>query len=210
MKRPLGAVHLIADLDALDAMPRPLDRIRALLDAGLPSLQVRAPGRPAGERARRAEEIAALARAAGAAFVVNADVDLARTLHADGVHVPASGPPPIQVRARLPEGCAVGTSCHGAHELPRAHGCDWIFLSPVFPTPSKPGTAGLGIERLAKLVAASDRACYALGGVDASRASACFDAGVAGVAAIRGLLDPDGEELIRVALERVAHGPRPT
>lgn len=205
---PLGPVHLIADLDVLDAMPNALDRIRALLDAGLTSLQVRGRGRTDLELAARAREIATVAREAGAVLIVNGDVDLAIALDADGVHVPAFGPDAATVRARLAADRFVGTSCHDERELARAQSCDWIFVSPVFATPSKPGVAALGVEGLAKLAAASSVACYALGGVDASRADACFEAGAAGVAAIRGLLRPGGESLIRVGRDRAARADR--
>jgi thiamine-phosphate diphosphorylase len=198
---PLGAIHFVADLDALDASPSGLKRVRALLAAGLPSLQVRAPDRPPAERLRRGRLLARLARRAGAILVVNGDVDVAIALAADGLHLPARGPRTADVRSRLPRGMLLGRSCHDADELRAAEGCDWVIVSPVFATPSKPAAAPLGEAGLARLVAASPAPVYALGGVGAHGARACFRAGAAGVAAIRALLAPGGEELVRLARE---------
>jgi thiamine-phosphate diphosphorylase len=202
--RPLGAVHLIADLDVLDELLQPLERIRQLLEAGLPSLQFRAPGRPFEERLRRAREIAQVARHARAGFVVNGDVELALALGADGVHVPARAADPAAIRALLPAGSTVGASCHDAAEMARARGCDWAFVSPIFASRSKPGTPPLGADGFTKLAAGSGAACYALGGITSERVVACFDAGAAGVAGIRGLLGQNGEAMIRAAIRAAA------
>jgi thiamine-phosphate pyrophosphorylase len=61
----------------------------------------------------------------------------------------------------------VGRSCHNADEVARAaaEGCDYITLSPVFATASKPGYGpALGVDGLARL-AATAPPVYALGGI---------------------------------------------
>lgn len=194
---PLGRVHLVADLDCLDSLPDALERIRALLAAGLDSLQLRAPGRAPEEVLVTGRALRAAARASGAFFAVNGDPGLALALEADGLHLPARAEAPRDVRAHLPPGMAVGASAHDRAELERAAGADWVLVSPVFPTRSKPGAAPLGTAGLSRLAAASEAPVHALGGIEPDRATACLEAGAAGVAAIRGLLEGDGAELIR-------------
>jgi thiamine-phosphate pyrophosphorylase len=78
----------------------------------------------------------------------------------------------------------VGRSCHSAAELRRAaeEGCDWVFLSPVFPTPSKPGYGpALGLDGLAALVPGAPPV-LALGGVRPADVAGCLAAGAHGVA----------------------------
>lgn len=207
IERPLGAVHLVADVDAWDSWPESGERLEGLLAAGLPSVQFRAPTLTHRERLRRASDLLVRVRGAGALFVINGDVEAALALDADGVHLPAHGPTPAEVRRRLPKEMMLGASCHDATELERARGCDWVLLSPVFPTQSKSGRPSLGVHRLGELVATAPAPVYALGGVDVDNAAQCFDRGVAGVAAIRVLLGPRGEELVRFARER-AEAPR--
>ena len=67
-----------------------------------------------------------------------------------GVHLPSGGSPEV-ARARLP-GALIGASAHSAEEaaaLLRA-GADYVTVSPVFVTASKPGYGpALGLDGLA-------------------------------------------------------------
>jgi thiamine monophosphate synthase len=78
----------------------------------------------------------------------------------------------------------VGRSCHDAAELGRVSTEDYAFVSPVFPTPSKPGYGpALTPAGLAELVRRSPVPVVALGGVQTPEdAAACVAAGAAGVA----------------------------
>jgi len=171
--------------------------VRAMLAAGLPSLQLRGAAPASAEDVAVGRMLRRASREAGASFVVNRDVRLAVELDADGVHLKADGPSPRDVRVRLPPGLAVGASCHDEAELARADGADWIFLGPVFPTASKPGGAALGLERLAALCAAAPAPVYAVGGVTAERLADCLAAGAVGVAAIRACWDDATHALVR-------------
>ena len=94
------------------------------------------------------------------------------------VHLAAAEPFPD------PRQPLVGRSCHSAAELARARteGCDWAFLSPVFPTASKPGYGpSLGVDGFAALRPLGPPA-YALGGVSPDDVPALLAAGAAGVA----------------------------
>jgi thiamine monophosphate synthase len=78
----------------------------------------------------------------------------------------------------------VGRSCHDASEVSRAvaEGCDYVFVSPVYPTASKPGYGpALGPSGLAALVRPG-LPTYALGGVTPDKVAECLAAGAYGVA----------------------------
>jgi thiamine-phosphate pyrophosphorylase len=88
----------------------------------------------------------------------------------------------------------IGRSCHGAGEIARLSDEDYVTLSPVFETATKPGygpalTPG-GAARLAPPVP-----WLALGGIDsAARARECAAAGAAGVAVLGAVMraaDPE-------------------
>lgn len=83
------------------------------------------------------------------------------------------------------EDLVVGRSGHGRAELARLTTEDYLTVSPVFPSASKPGYGpALGPARLAELVRlAGGRPVLALGGVETpDRVAACLAAGAAGVA----------------------------
>jgi thiamine-phosphate pyrophosphorylase len=123
---------------------------------------------PAAEReALRAELEAIVGEAGGRVTVAGVD------------HLASAEPFPT---ARPP---LVGRSCHSPVELERATAerCDYAFLSPVFETSSKPGYGpAIGLPRLAEWCAAVPIPVYALGGIDATTAPPCREAGAAGVA----------------------------
>jgi len=89
----------------------------------------------------------------------------------------------------------LGRSCHDAAELAHAtgEGCDYVTLSPVFPSPSKPGYGpALGPDRFGALCARAGLPVYALGGITtAAQAAACRAAGAHGVAVMGAVMRAD-------------------
>ncbi len=87
-----------------------------------------------------------------------------------------------------PRPALVGRSCHDADEVRAAghEGCDYVTVSPVFTTASKPGygpALGLaGLAALAAIAAAVELPVYALGGVHPPDVVDCLAAGACGVA----------------------------
>lgn len=75
------------------------------------------------------------------------------------------------------------------------NGVDYVFVSPVFPTTSKPGYGpALDVAGLEAICAASQVPVYALGGITPANARACLAAGAAGVAvmgAVMAATDPE-------------------
>src|SRR3984893_5556069 len=119
----------------------------------------------------------------GAVVTAHEDIEAVAAVGADGVHLPSGGSP-VAARARLP-GALIGASAHSADEaaaLLRA-GADYVTLSPVFITASKPGYGpALGLDGLAYIVDQAPGPVVALGGISAENAALCLDAGARGIA----------------------------
>jgi thiamine monophosphate synthase len=114
-------------------------------------------------------------------------------LGGDAVHLAEADPLPLDDVA------LVGRSCHGE---PRLSIEDYVTLSPIHPTASKPGYGPpLGAPGAARLAGAVP--WLALGGIDApGRAAECRAAGARGIAVLGAVMrSPDPE---RVARELVA------
>ncbi|MEZ4624000.1 MAG: thiamine phosphate synthase [Thermomicrobiales bacterium] len=68
-----------------------------------------------------------------------------------------------------------------------ASSCDFVVAGHVYATPSHPGEAGRGVAWLTEIVAESPVPVIAIGGIDATNAASCIQAGASGVAVIRAL-----------------------
>jgi thiamine-phosphate diphosphorylase len=126
-----------------------------------------------------------------ALLFVNGDLEAARTLRADGVHLPERGPSVAEVRALLGEHVLVSTAVHdltGALAAERA-GADLLVLGTAFETISKPGITPLGPEGVREVCAAVQVPVIAIGGITAANAGDVMRAGAAGVAVIGAIMD---------------------
>ncbi|MBX7265221.1 thiamine phosphate synthase [Micromonospora sp. Llam7] len=96
------------------------------------------------------------------------------------IHLSAAGPYPP------PAADLVGRSCHDEAELHRLSSEDYVTLSPVFPTRTKPGHGPpLLPEGLAGLIRRSPVPALALGGIETpAQVRACIQAGATGVAVL--------------------------
>ena len=138
---------------------------------------------PPDERRALLGALVTLGRRFGAVVTAHEDIQAVAAVGADGVHLPSGGSP-AGARARLP-GALIGASAHSADEaaaLLRA-GADYVTASPVFVTASKPGYGpALGLDGLARIVAAARGPGVALGGITPENAAACLAAGARGIA----------------------------
>src|SRR5271156_2748272 len=202
-----------AELEAA-RVARLLERIRCAIDAGVDWIQIR-------EKDLGAAQLAELARGAMAArgagrrsrVIVNDRLDVAVAARAGGVHLGRESLPVREVAAwRAKERIArpelaeflIGTSCHSLEDARAAAtaGADYLIFGPVFETPSKiKFGAPLGIDRLREVCTAIRIPVLAIGGIDLANAGKCFEAGAAGIAAIRLFQDAKSAEELRARIE---------
>ncbi|HEY8721432.1 thiamine phosphate synthase [Pengzhenrongella sp.] len=158
--------------------------LREAIAAGARAVVLRERDLPNAERARLAEQVQAMLAPVGGVLLLASAAPLATAPFA-GLHLRATDPAPAARPGLL------GRSTHSLDELLRAadEGCDYVTLSPVAPTRSKPGYGpALGVAGFGDLLAAARHArsvppaVFALGGVDEHNAGSFLDAGADGVA----------------------------
>jgi thiamine-phosphate pyrophosphorylase len=135
-------------------------------------------------RCELARDVVAIGRAFGATITVHGDVDAAKVAGARGVHV-ASASLVREARRALGDRALVGVSAHSRTDIMAAAavGADYVTLSPVFVSQSKPGYGPpLGLERFQEMISGCRIPVLALGGITAARAASCMAAGAAGIA----------------------------
>ena len=163
---------------------------------------------PAAERRALLAELVALGRRYGATVTAHDDLDAVVATGADGVHLPGGGDPKA-ARARLPRGL-IGVSAHSPPEAATLieAGADYVTISPIFLTDSKPGYGpALGLDGLAAAVATLKGPVVALAGINPGNARSCIDAGAAGVAVMGEIMRAtDPEATVRALVRALSAG----
>ncbi len=189
-----------------------VETVAAAVAAGVDWVQVREKDLDGAALLALTQSLSDAARAACDAvrILVNRRVDVALAAGADGVHLGFDAVPPEVARRLLGGSALIGVATHAPGELgPEACATlSYAQLAPVFPPLSKPGERpALGLAALSQ-AARTGPPLLAQGGIDASNASACVEAGAAGVAvtgAILGAADPGAAAAaLRRALDEAA------
>jgi len=187
---------------------RPLEEVaKAVFAGGCRWFSLREKDLPPGERRALLCELVALGRRFGALVTAHEDIEAVAVTGADGVHLPSGGSP-AAARARLP-GALIGASAHSADEaaaLLRA-GADYVTVSPVFVTASKPGYGpALGLDALARIVARAPGPIMALGGITPENAALCLSSGACGIAVMGEVMRAADPQATVASILRVMSG----
>jgi thiamine-phosphate pyrophosphorylase len=181
VKLPVPPLLVISD--RLQAR-RPLVEVaEAAFRGGCRWFSLREKDLPAAERRALLAELVALGRRYGATIIAHEDIDAVKATGAAGVHLPVGGDP-AAARRHLPRGL-IGVSSHSAAEAVAQlqTGADYVTLSPIFLTDSKPGYGpALGLDVLAAAAAIAPGPIVALGGIGPDNAAQCLAAGAHSVA----------------------------
>jgi len=133
-----------------------------------------------------AREIAALCKKMGVPFVVNDNVEIARRMGADGVHVGQSDMEAGDVRALLGPNAILGVSAQTVEQaiLAEQRGADYLGVGAVFPTGSKDDAVEVSNETLREICQAVSIPVIAIGGISSDNVSQLSGSGICGVAVI--------------------------
>ena len=168
----------------LHALVADEETARRAAAGGATVIQLRLKGAPT-------EEIVALGLALGdldLELVVNDDIDAALSLGC-GVHL---GQGDGGIERAHEAGIMLGISATKRREAAVAElsGATYIGAGPIWETPSKPDAASpIGLDGLRDICLSVSIPVVAIGGIDASNAAACIQAGAAGVAVIRAVAE---------------------
>ncbi len=153
MKRMQQATRLYGILDtgyvAAENMSRVAD---ALLAGGVGVLQLRAKGMTAEQVLalieRHLPDLGTKCKEYGVPFIINDFSEVALAVSADGVHIGQGDGTLAGVRAVVGDEMIVGRSTHSVEQAQDAlaEGFDYIGYGPLFPTPTKQGRPGIGLE----------------------------------------------------------------
>ncbi len=198
-KRPVSGLYAVTPDDAeitsgaglQDLIARTADVLRG----GARVLQYRSKSSDARRRLHMAESLAALCLRHGTLFLVNDDVELARSCGAHGVHLGRDDRSLAAARDRLGPDAVIGASCYD--ELERGTealraGADYLAFGSMFQSRVKPRAVRAPLDLLAAARERFGLPVVAIGGINLDNAAQVVRAGADAVAVVSAVYDaPD-------------------
>ena len=209
MKRKLPA-----GIYALTSEPHSLGRTNLkvaeeILKAGVKILQYREKNKKQGEMFLECQALRKMTREAGAIFIVNDHIEIAKAVGADGVHIGQDDLPVQTVRQLLGPDMIIGVSTHSPEQAQAAvqDGADYIGVGPVFATQTKTDVcAPVGLDYLRYVVNHLEIPFVAIGGIKEHNLAEVVSEGAKTVALVTEIVgSPDISGKIAVLQEIMAN-----
>ena len=192
--------HLYAILDlGYVSEEKAVSTTNALLAGGADLLQFRAKGHDLATIRRVAESLIPLCRKAGVPFILNDHPALAAEIGADGVHIGQDDGSFTEAQSYFQSATPnprskilIGRSTHSLDQARAAlaEGFDYIGFGPLFPTPTKVGRPGIGLDDIVAMEndVGSRIPAFCIGGIKRSNLTVVLAAGARRVVIVSDLL----------------------
>jgi thiamine-phosphate pyrophosphorylase len=163
---------------------------KKLVRGGIDLLQFRAKGVPTDEVRRIAQVMVTITQPAGVPFILNDYPQLLADVPAEGCHLGQEDGSIAVARRVAGRPIIVGRSTHSIEQAITAEkeGADYIGYGPLFPTPTKPDAAAIGLSGLRKLHAQVRIPIFCIGGIKESNLRKVTEAGAERVCIVSDLL----------------------
>ncbi len=162
------------------------DQVKEALDGGATCIQLREKQLDEENFLKEAIEIQKLCKEYHVPFIVNDNVNIAKTMHADGIHVGQSDMEALDVRKELGKDVILGVSAQTVEQAKKAeaHGADYLGVGAVFPTGSKDDAEDVSYETLKAICEAVSIPVIAIGGITQDNVKELAGSGIVGIAVI--------------------------
>ncbi|WP_276691561.1 thiamine phosphate synthase [Acidaminococcus massiliensis] len=178
------------------------EAVEEALRAGVTLLQLREKELGMEELLAEGEKVKALCRKYKVPFLVDDNVEAAKILEADGVHLGQEDEAIQKARAVLGQEAIIGISAHNLEEAleAQAQGADYLGVGALYPTGSKKDASVLAPGRFQEIIQAVQIPVVGIGGIHEAQLDQVMDQGAAGCAMISAIL---GAEDITAAVVRM-------
>ena len=161
-------------------------QVEKALKGGVTFLQLREKNLDEEDFMKEARKIKALCKKYKVPLIINDNVEIAREIDADGVHVGQSDMEAGKVREKLGPDKIIGVSCKNVEQalLAKKHGADYLGVGAMYPTGTKKDATAVTPEALSAICQAVDIPVVAIGGINKDRIEPLKGTGVDGVAVV--------------------------
>lgn len=167
-----------------------IEKLISHINNGIKLIQLRAKELNNEEYVSLAEIAIEIGRKFGAKIILNSNIETAKALNADGVHLTSDILMECYERP-LHRNTLISAACHNSEQLKHAEliGVDFVTLSPVCRTKTHPDAIPLGWPHFSELCKSINMPVYALGGITESDLDVAISNGAYGIASISSLWD---------------------
>ena len=160
--------------------------VRESLDGGATFIQLREKDLDEESFLKEARELKALCAEYKVPIVINDNVEIAKEIDADGVHVGQSDMEAGNVREKLGPDKIIGVSAQTVEQavLAEKRGADYLGVGAVFPTGSKDDAEDVSKETLRAICEAVSIPVIAIGGISRDNVGELAGSGLVGIAVI--------------------------
>lgn len=168
-------------------------KVQEVIEGGATFIQLREKNLNQSDLLLEAKEIQTLCKKAHVPFVINDDVQLAKEIDADGVHVGQEDMEAASARELLGPDKIVGVSAQTVEQalLAEKMGADYLGVGAVFPTNSKDDAEDVSFETLKAICEAVSIPVIAIGGIHKDNVLQLKGSGIVGVAVISALFSQE-------------------
>ena len=176
------------------------DQVEQALRGGVTFLQLREKNLDEAHFMEEARKIKDLCRKYKVPFIINDNVELAKAIDADGVHVGQSDMEAQDVREKLGPDKIIGVSAKTVEQalLAQEHGADYLGVGAVFGTTTKTDATEVSMEMLQKIAGTVKIPVVAIGGITKDNVKKLSGSGISGIAVISAIFaQPDIRQAAR-------------
>jgi len=186
---PLSGLYVITDTNLMNENDI-VQKVTLAFQGGAKIVQFRDKVNNQATKLNLAKQLKNLCKTYQAWFIINDDIELAKQVNADGVHIGKDDEDIVKARTALGENTIIGVSCY--NDLQRAQemqtlGANYVAFGRFFTSQTKPNAPQADIDTLRKAKQQLSIPVVAIGGVDINNAQSLIAAGADSVAVIQGV-----------------------
>lgn len=182
--------------------------IKQALQGGAGIIQYRDKSDNLEKRKKQASELRMLCNQYDALLLINDDLELARLVNADGIHLGEKDATISEARSFLGEDAIIGISCYNQLELAikaENEGANYIAFGAFFTSPIKPEARTAELDLIVEAKQRLTTPICAIGGINLNNAKKVFDAGADMVAVISGIFAQPQVKAVSRQISDLAH-----
>lgn len=167
-----------------------LNHVEQALQGGVTLLQLREKERSTEEYLRLAKKVHTITRKYQVPLIIDDNVEVALSMHAEGVHLGMSDMPIAMARKQLGPEKIIGATAKSVARATEAYrdGADYLGVGSIYPTTTKVNTVLTSVDTLREICAAVPLPVNAIGGLNSENLSILAGIPIAGICVVSAIM----------------------